>query len=31
VIWDRETWNTFYDESEENFEEIAEDLIVFDF
>ena len=30
-IWDRETWNNFYDESEESFEDIAEDLIDFDF
>ena len=30
-IWDRETWNDFYDESEESFEDIAEDLIDFDF
>lgn len=30
-IWDRNTWNDFYDESEESFEEIAEDLIDFDF
>ncbi len=26
-IWDRETWNDFYEESEESFEDIAEDLI----
>ena len=26
-----ETWNDFYDESEESFEDIAEDLIDFDF
>ena len=30
-IWDRETWNDFYEESEESFEDIAEDLIDFDF
>src|SRR5699024_10428155 len=30
-IWDRETWNDFYDESEVSFEDIAEDLIDFDF
>ena len=30
-IWDRSTWNDFYDESEDNFEDIAEDLIDFDF
>ncbi|EGQ2846997.1 division/cell wall cluster transcriptional repressor MraZ [Staphylococcus pseudintermedius] len=30
-IWNRNTWNDFYDESEESFEEIAEDLIDFDF
>ncbi|MBI5974525.1 division/cell wall cluster transcriptional repressor MraZ [Staphylococcus canis] len=30
-IWDRAAWNDFYDESEDNFEEIAEDLIDFDF
>ena len=30
-IWDRETWSSFYDESEESFEDIAEDLIDFDF
>lgn len=30
-IWDRATWNNFYDESEDNFEDIAEDLIDFDF
>ena len=30
-IWDRETWNEFYEESEESFEDIAEDLIDFDF
>jgi hypothetical protein len=26
-IWDRETWNDFYEESEDSFEDIAEDLI----
>ncbi|RIL82819.1 cell division/cell wall cluster transcriptional repressor MraZ, partial [Staphylococcus equorum] len=30
-IWNRQTWNDFYDESEDSFEEIAEDLIDFDF
>ena len=30
-IWDRETWNDFYEESENSFEDIAEDLIDFDF
>ena len=30
-IWDRETWNDFYEESEDSFEDIAEDLIDFDF
>ena len=30
-IWDRGTWNEFYEESEESFEDIAEDLIDFDF
>src|SRR5699024_12700450 len=30
-IWDRETWNDFYDESEDSFEDIAEDLIDFEF
>lgn len=29
-IWDTESWENFYTESEENFEEIAEDLIDFD-
>ncbi|PTK53380.1 division/cell wall cluster transcriptional repressor MraZ, partial [Staphylococcus nepalensis] len=30
-IWDRSTWNAFYEESEDSFEDIAEDLIDFDF
>lgn len=30
-IWDRETWTHFYEETEEEFETIAEDLIDFDF
>lgn len=30
-IWDSSTWEDFYTESEENFEDIAEDLIDFDF
>ena len=29
-IWDTESWENFYTESEENFEDIAEDLIDFD-
>ncbi len=29
-IWDSAEWDAFYDESEENFENIAEDLIDFD-
>ncbi len=29
-IWDTESWEDFYTESEDNFEEIAEDLIDFD-
>ncbi|MFD2829825.1 division/cell wall cluster transcriptional repressor MraZ [Corticicoccus populi] len=29
-IWNTEEWNTFYQDSEENFEDIAEDLIDFD-
>lgn len=30
-IWDSSSWEDFYTESEENFEDIAEDLIDFDF
>lgn len=30
-IWDSSTWEDFYTESEENFEDIAEDLIDFEF
>ncbi|ARQ06626.1 division/cell wall cluster transcriptional repressor MraZ [Macrococcoides canis] len=30
-IWDREAWSHFYEETEEEFETIAEDLIDFDF
>jgi len=30
-IWDTDKWNDFYDESEDNFEDIAEDLIDFNF
>lgn len=29
-IWDTEEWSDFYSDSEENFEDIAEDLIDFD-
>jgi len=29
-IWDSEEWSDFYTDSEENFEDIAEDLIDFD-
>ena len=29
-IWDSEEWSDFYSDSEENFEDIAEDLIDFD-
>ncbi|MCU7558047.1 division/cell wall cluster transcriptional repressor MraZ [Macrococcus capreoli] len=29
-IWDRNNWNNFYDETEEHYEEIAEELIDFD-
>ncbi|WP_414046743.1 division/cell wall cluster transcriptional repressor MraZ [Macrococcus equi] len=29
-IWDRNNWNDFYEDTEENYEEIAEELIDFD-
>ncbi|WP_414044426.1 division/cell wall cluster transcriptional repressor MraZ [Macrococcus animalis] len=29
-IWDRSSWNDFYDDTEEHYEEIAEELIDFD-
>lgn len=29
-IWDRNSWNNFYDDTEEHYEEIAEELIDFD-
>ena len=30
-IWDRKLWSDFYEETEEEFETIAEELIDFDF
>ena len=29
-VWDRSVWNSFYDDTEDNFESLAEDLIDFD-